>query len=106
MYAGRVVEQGTTADVFGAPRHPYASALAGAFPTIGDAASRYAPRGLGGDPPHPMDLPSGCPFHPRCPVARDECTTADVTLWPAGPGHLAACVNVRDELNTSEGVRQ
>jgi peptide/nickel transport system ATP-binding protein len=98
MYAGRVVEQGPTAEVFGAPRHPYAKALAGTFPTIGDPASRFAPRGLGGDPPHPSDLPTGCAFHPRCAVARDECSTADVMLWPAGPDHTAACVHVRDEM--------
>jgi peptide/nickel transport system ATP-binding protein len=102
MYAGKVVETGPTADVFGSPKHPYAAALSGTFPTIGDPASRFSPRGLGGDPPHPSDLPTGCPFHPRCPVARDECATVDVELWPAGPGRAAACVNVRDEL--TEGV--
>jgi peptide/nickel transport system ATP-binding protein len=100
MYAGRVVENGPTADVFGRPAHPYAKALAGAFPRIGDQSSRYAPRGLGGDPPHPADLPSGCPFHPRCPVAVDECPTVDVKLWPAGPGRDAACVHVRDAHDT------
>jgi peptide/nickel transport system ATP-binding protein len=100
MYAGRVVENGPTADVFGRPAHPYAKALAGAFPRIGDQSSRYAPRGLGGDPPHPADLPNGCPFHPRCPVAVDECPTVDVKLWPAGPGHDAACVHVRDAHDT------
>ncbi|HEY1486303.1 MAG TPA: ABC transporter ATP-binding protein, partial [Micromonosporaceae bacterium] len=96
MYAGKVIEQGPTAEVFGAPQHPYAKALGGAFPTIGDRSSRYAPSGLGGDPPHPNDLPSGCTFHPRCPVAREECSSAEMLLWPAGPGHEAACVNVRD----------
>jgi peptide/nickel transport system ATP-binding protein len=98
MYAGKVVENGPTSEVFGAPSHPYAQALAGAFPRIGDQSSRYAPRGLGGDPPHPVDLPSGCSFHPRCPVARDECRTVDVKLWPAGVDHSAACVLVHDEL--------
>jgi peptide/nickel transport system ATP-binding protein len=104
MYAGKVVETGPTGEVFGAPSHPYAQALAGAFPRIGDQSSRYAPRGLGGDPPHPADLPSGCSFHPRCPVARDECRTVDVKLWPAGVDHHAACVLVRDELRSGEGV--
>jgi peptide/nickel transport system ATP-binding protein len=104
MYAGKVVETGPTAEVFGAPSHPYARALAGAFPRIGDQSSRYAPSGLGGDPPHPADLPSGCSFHPRCPVARDECRTVDVKLWPAGVEHHAACVLVRDELRSGEGV--
>jgi peptide/nickel transport system ATP-binding protein len=104
MYAGKVVEQGPTAEVFGAPQHPYSAALGGAFPTIGDRSSRYAPSGLGGDPPHPNDLPSGCTFHPRCPVARDECSSVDVRLWLSGPGHEAACVNVRDAA-LKESVR-
>jgi peptide/nickel transport system ATP-binding protein len=104
MYAGKVVECGPTAEVFGAPSHPYAKALAGAFPTIGDRASRYAPRGLGGDPPHPAELPSGCTFHPRCPVARDECATVDVELWPASDGHTSACVETRDAMRSGEGV--
>jgi peptide/nickel transport system ATP-binding protein len=105
MYAGRIVEDGPTPKVFGAAAHPYTSALSGAFPTIGDSDSRYAPRGLGGDPPHPADLPSGCTFHPRCPVARGECSTVDVTLWPAGPGHTAACVLTRDAIVSAEGSR-
>jgi peptide/nickel transport system ATP-binding protein len=104
MYAGKVVEEGPTGEVFGNAAHPYASVLAGAFPTIGDHSSRYAPRGLGGNPPHPADLPSGCTFHPRCPVARDECATADLTLWPAGPDHRAACVLVRDGLSAASAA--
>ena len=67
MYAGRVVETGPAADVFADARHPYAKALAAAFPVIGDLASRRAPRGLPGDPPDPRELPSGCPFHVALP---------------------------------------
>jgi hypothetical protein len=81
-----------------------------AFPTIGDQASRRNPHGLGGDPPDPRDLPSGCEFHPRCPLSIAACPTLDVELWPAGarstgapvPGspdpsaRRAACVHVRD----------
>ncbi|MFG1941429.1 ABC transporter ATP-binding protein [Nonomuraea sp. NPDC048826] len=96
MYAGRVVEQGPSHQVFHDPKHPYSQALAAAFPTVGDPASRLAPRGLGGDPPDPMDLPTGCSFHPRCPVALEECPTLDVELWPAGDRRAAACVHVRD----------
>src|SRR5215216_5688067 len=96
MYAGRIVEEGPAAAVFEAPAHPYTKALAEAFPTIGDRASRRNPHGLGGDPPDPRDLPSGCEFHPRCPVSIAECPTLDVTLWPAGQDRWAACVHVRD----------
>jgi peptide/nickel transport system ATP-binding protein len=96
MYAGRIVEQGPSDEVFGAPRHPYTAALAAAFPVIGDPAFRLSPAGLGGDPPDPRRLPSGCPFHPRCAVVRPECPSTDVELWPAGEGRLAACVRVLD----------
>ncbi|MFI6321170.1 ABC transporter ATP-binding protein [Nonomuraea sp. NPDC050556] len=95
MYAGRLVEVGPSHEVFHDAKHPYSRALAAAFPTVGDPVSRLAPKGLGGDPPDPMDLPGGCSFHPRCPVAIDGCSTTEVSLWPAGEGHTAACVHVR-----------
>lgn len=94
MYAGAIIEEGPARQVFDDPKHPYTAALAAAFPKIGDPASRLAPRGLGGDPPDPAELPSGCPFHPRCAVATDECPTADVELWPAGENRRAACIHV------------
>ncbi|MCI0689681.1 MAG: ABC transporter ATP-binding protein [Sporichthyaceae bacterium] len=101
MYAGKIVEQGPAHEIFTGPAHPYSEALAAAFPTVGDQRFRYAPRGLGGDPPHPQDLPTGCTFHPRCPVVKDECATVTVELWPAGPGRSAACVQVRDAERVS-----
>ncbi|HEX4724971.1 MAG TPA: ABC transporter ATP-binding protein [Pseudonocardiaceae bacterium] len=94
MYAGRVVEHGPSREVIDSAAHPYTAALAGAFPTIGDPASRFAPRGLPGDPPDPAALPAGCPFHPRCADARTECATLDVRLRSAGHRHDAACVLV------------
>ncbi|WEO95554.1 ABC transporter ATP-binding protein [Streptomyces sp. FXJ1.172] len=94
MYAGRVVEQGPAREVYEDARHPYARALSEAFPRIGDPASRFAPRGLPGDPPDPAALPPGCTFHPRCPVALPVCATQDQPLREAGPGHRAACVRV------------
>jgi len=97
MYAGRIVEEGLADEVFARPKHPYTAALAAAFPLIGDHAHRMKPSGLGGDPPDPRDIPSGCPFHPRCPIALAECTSAEIELWPTGEGRNAACVRVLDE---------
>ncbi|WP_327087958.1 ABC transporter ATP-binding protein [Nonomuraea sp. NBC_01738] len=96
MYAGRIVENGPSGEVFHDARHPYSKALAAAFPTVGDPVSRLAPKGLGGDPPDPMQLPTGCSFHPRCPVAVDACPTLDVELWNAGARRTAACVHVKE----------
>ncbi len=97
MYAGRVVEEGPSKDLFADPRHPYGRALSQAFPTIGDPASRMRPSGLPGDPPDPSALPGGCPFHPRCVDAIDICSTVDVELREIrgadGP-RRAACVHV------------
>jgi peptide/nickel transport system ATP-binding protein len=96
MYAGRIVEEGAASQVFRDPRHPYAAALAGAFPRIGDPAARFGPAGLPGDPPDPRHLPTGCSFHPRCPVAMPSCAETDPPAVPAGPGRTAACLLVGD----------
>jgi peptide/nickel transport system ATP-binding protein len=94
MYAGRVVEEGPASQVYEDAHHPYSKALSGAFPRIGDPASRFAPRGLPGDPPDPSALPAGCTFHPRCPVALDSCTTQDQELRESDALRRAACVLV------------
>ena len=94
MYAGKIVEEGPSHEVFTDARHPYAEALAWAFPIIGDTRTRMSPRGLPGDPPDPAEIPSGCSFHPRCAVRLPECSERDMELWPAGEGRLAACVRV------------
>lgn len=94
MYAGRVVEEGPAQQVYENAMHPYGKALSAAFPRIGDTASRFAPRGLPGDPPDPSALPAGCTFHPRCPVSLDACATQDQALREAGAGRWAACVHV------------
>jgi peptide/nickel transport system ATP-binding protein len=92
MYAGKIVEEGPARDVFRDSKHPYTRALAGAFPEIGDQRFRRAPAGLGGDPPDPADIPSGCSFHPRCPEAFDACPTTEPDLFDVGNGRRAACL--------------
>jgi peptide/nickel transport system ATP-binding protein len=94
MYAGRVVEHGRAAQVFDHPRHPYSTALAAAFPRVGDPAARFAPAGLAGDPPDPRELPPGCTFHPRCPRAIDDCATIDPRLELVARDRSVACIRV------------
>ena len=94
MYAGKIVEEGKANAVFEAPQHPYTEALAAAFPAIGDTRFRHKPSGLGGDPPDPQQIPSGCPFHPRCARRIDVCDRLVPELWDAGPDRRAACVHV------------
>jgi peptide/nickel transport system ATP-binding protein len=102
MYAGKVVEEGPGTEVFHDPKHPYTTALAAAFPEIGDARFRGKPSGLGGDPPDPADVPSGCSFHPRCPLALEDCSTVEPELYEAGPRRRAACVLVVRKPSTPE----
>jgi peptide/nickel transport system ATP-binding protein len=92
MYAGKIIEEGTAEQVFHSPAHPYTAALAAAFPEIGDQRFRGRPEGLGGDPPDPQAIPDGCPFHPRCPKAWDDCDRIVPELWDAGDARRAACL--------------
>jgi peptide/nickel transport system ATP-binding protein len=94
MYAGRLVERGPAKEMLRGAHHPYTKGLAAAFPTIGDPSSRLAPSGLAGDPPDPTAVPSGCPFHPRCPIATEECAVAEVELRPLSPDWEAACIKL------------
>ncbi|MFM9125890.1 MAG: ABC transporter ATP-binding protein [Actinomycetota bacterium] len=91
MYLGRIVEEGPAAEVIGDPRHPYTQALLSVVPRP-DPDDAGEPRILRGETPNPADVPTGCRFHPRCPVAQDRCRTDDPALAPAGAaGHRAAC---------------
>jgi peptide/nickel transport system ATP-binding protein len=94
MYAGRLVETGPAGAMLRGAKHPYTKALAAAFPTIGDPSSRLAPSGLAGDPPEPSAVPSGCAFHPRCPIATAECTSTAVGLHEVSAGWEAACLKL------------
>ena len=91
MYLGRIVEEGPAAEVIANPRHPYTRALLSVVPRS-DPDDRGAPEILRGETPNPADVPTGCRFHPRCPIARDACRTDDPALGPVGAAdHSAAC---------------
>jgi peptide/nickel transport system ATP-binding protein len=91
MYAGRVVEIGTVDDVYRRPRMPYTIGLLGCRPRLNGDGAPLVP--IEGSPPSPPELPSGCSFEPRCPVAMAECRMAEPVLAPTGrPAHLAACI--------------
>ena len=92
MYAGRIVEEGPARRVFEDPQHPYTRALAAAFPKIGDERFVGAPAGLGGDPPDPQEIPTGCSFRPRCPDVFDRCEHVDPGLISVGEERRAACL--------------
>ena len=93
MYLGRIVEHGPTRQVLANPRHPYAQALLSVVP-IPDPSARRRPVILGGETPDPSRIPSGCRFHPRCPLAFDRCPVVDPPLYDVGPDHQAACLLV------------
>jgi peptide/nickel transport system ATP-binding protein len=78
MYLGRIVEIGDTETVWGNPRHPYTEALVAAIPHADGAG--LLPADLPGDVPDPASPPSGCRFHPRCPIAQDSCRERDQNL--------------------------
>jgi oligopeptide/dipeptide ABC transporter ATP-binding protein len=90
MYLGRVVETGDAREVVRAPQHPYTRALISAVPSL-DPESKRERILLPGDLPSPIDPPSGCPFHPRCPVAEARCRVEVPLLREITPGHWAAC---------------
>jgi oligopeptide/dipeptide ABC transporter ATP-binding protein len=90
MYLGRVVETGPTATILRSPQHPYTRALVDAIP-LPDPARRLRHVPLAGEIPSPVDPPSGCAFHPRCPLAEAGCRIDVPELGPVGDEHLVAC---------------
>lgn len=90
MYLGRVVEEATARDLCRRPLHPYTQALVSAVPVI-DPASKRSRIVLSGEPPSPLHPPSGCPFHPRCPVAESRCRVERPQLRALGDGRKVAC---------------
>jgi peptide/nickel transport system ATP-binding protein len=93
MYVGRVVEQGPAAEVVTAPCHPYTRALVSAVPRL-DPERSGGITVLAGEIPDPAHAPSGCRFHPRCPIAVEECASLDPPLTDRGAGRAVACPRV------------
>jgi oligopeptide/dipeptide ABC transporter ATP-binding protein len=91
MYLGRIVEIATTSDLFSHPAHPYTRALIESAPRMSFSDGGEAPA-LRGEPPSPVDLPSGCRFHPRCPFAQQECLSTDPALEGYRHEHEVACI--------------
>jgi peptide/nickel transport system ATP-binding protein len=90
MYLGRVSELGPSASVLEQPTHPYTQALLASVPSM-DPAARVTEAPLAGDPPNPINPPTGCRFHPRCRLAEDICSRTEPPLDTIAGGHLAAC---------------
>jgi oligopeptide/dipeptide ABC transporter ATP-binding protein len=94
MYLGRVVEIGPTVEVLKEPRHPYTQALVSVAP-VPNPRKRRKRMILQGEVPNPIDVPSGCRFHPRCPIATDECKQTDPPYVQISTNHKAACLHIQ-----------
>ena len=95
MYLGRIVEIGPTVEVLKNPRHPYTQALVSVAP-VPNPRKRRKRMILQGEVPNPIDLPSGCHFHPRCPVAVDACPQIDPPYVNINAAHKAACLLLKN----------
>jgi oligopeptide/dipeptide ABC transporter ATP-binding protein len=92
MYLGRIVEHGPARQVVRHPQHPYTKALLSVVPAR-DPRVRSAPQLLTGETPNPVDVPPGCRFHPRCPIAVARCSAEDPALRVvSGASHEVACL--------------
>jgi oligopeptide transport system ATP-binding protein len=90
MYLGKIVEIADRDEIYANPRHPYTKALLSAIPNI-DASAKPERIRLPGEIPSPVNPPSGCSFHPRCPYAKDICRTVEPRLERGRGGHAVAC---------------
>jgi oligopeptide/dipeptide ABC transporter ATP-binding protein len=99
MYLGKIVEIGLTDDLFGNPMHPYTDILLKAAPKMTAGARNDKGEKIHGDPPSPIQLPSGCRFHPRCPFATEACKAEIPELKEIDPGHFCACLHPPRRVN-------
>jgi len=93
MYLGKIVEMATAKDLYINPQHPYTKALLSAIP-VPDPKPKVQRVILTGDVPSPINPPTGCHFHPRCPVAIEDCKTQVPRLEEKVPNHTAACIRI------------
>lgn len=105
MYLGKVVEAGDTSMIIDRPLHPYSNALINAVP-VPDPDSKRSGQVIGGEIPSPIDPPSGCRFHTRCPYVHTRCTYDDPPLVEVEKGHWVACHLVGTSTNGSENRNQ
>jgi oligopeptide/dipeptide ABC transporter ATP-binding protein len=89
MYAGKVIEYATVGNIFAVPLHPYTQGLLSSIPRLGRRLARL--QVIPGVVPNAFDFPSGCRFHPRCPLADERCRVEEPPLKAHAEGHLAAC---------------
>ena len=104
MYLGKLVEVGPVERIYENPRHPYTKALLSSRPSMNPMRRRSEPP-LAGDPPSPIDPPSGCRFRTRCALAEGVCATVEPKLSVQGEGHFAACHAVTPGSGHSAAVR-
>ncbi len=93
LYAARVMEQAASAELFRSPLNPYTRGLLESIPGV-DGHRQHRLRAIAGTIPSALHPPTGCRFHPRCPMAIDECAQVDPPLVAKAPNHLVACIRV------------
>lgn len=106
MYAGHSVETGTVSEVFHTPRHPYTVGLLASLPSLDSDAERLIP--IPGSPPGGLSIPTGCPFHPRCAMARGRilCSTENPPLAELSDGRASACHFYEEVPSWEESTKQ
>jgi peptide/nickel transport system ATP-binding protein len=104
MYLGKTIEVGPVEQIYGNPRHPYTRALLSSRPSMDPRRRRMEPP-LSGDPPSPIDPPSGCRFRTRCALAEAVCAAVAPSLSAQGEAHFAACHAVMPGSGHSAAAR-